>query len=364
MADFYLKDVYNRGFYNQLAENIKKHFPPFNTQKFLSLIFDGKHEQRELKERMHHAAKVLNDVLKGSYAKKIAILKPVAPTCEDGLTGLIFPDFVEMFGMDEENKAISVDALADFTKYSSSEFAIRPFIIKYEDEMMGQMLKWAHHENHHVRRLASEGCRPRLPWSIALPAFKKDPSKILPILEILKADASEYVRKSVANNLNDISKDHPELVLEIAKKWKGNNKNTNWIVKHACRTMLKAGNPEAMSLFGFGHPEAITISNLKVSKPKVKIGDGFEFSFDLQHSEKGTVKLRLEYGVYYMKSNGKQNRKVFNITENKYTPNEIHPFSKKQHFKNLTTRKHYTGAHQLSVIVNGVEKAFVEFELT
>ena len=104
------------------------------------------------------------------------------------------------------------------------------------------MLKWSKHKDPRVRRLASEGCRPRLPWAMALPDFKRDPSKILPILEQLKADSDVWVRKSVANNLNDISKDNPELAISIFKKWLGGNKETDWIVKHAARTLLKQGN--------------------------------------------------------------------------------------------------------------------------
>lgn len=363
MADFHLKDRYSNDFYNHLSDTFLQHFPAFNRKKFLALIFDGNHEQRELKERMHHTAIVMNEILPGSYAKQISILKMVAPSVEDGLTGLIFPDFVETFGLDEEHFEISVDAMEHFTKYSSSEFAVRPFIKKYPERMMEQMTRWTKHMNHHVRRLASEGCRSRLPWAMALPAFKKDPSMVLPILEILKNDVSDYVYRSVANNLNDISKDHPELALEIAKRWKGYTKNTDWVVKHACRTLLKAGNPEAMQLFGFGEPSAVKIENLQLQFPNLKLGDNQFFSFQLSHRMKTSTKIRLEFGVYYMKKNGKQNRKVFQITESTFEPNQVYDFEKKMHFRNLTTRKHYSGNHKICVIVNGVEKAVVEFEL-
>jgi hypothetical protein len=198
---------------------------------------------------------------------------------------------------------------------------------------------------------------------MALPDFKKNPAPILPILELLKDDSSEYVRKSVANNLNDISKDHPNLVLEIAGKWLGNNKNRDWIVKHACRTLLKQGNSEAMLLFGFGNPDAVEVTNLAMKDASIKIGNSSFFQFDLQHSMAKEVKLRLEYGIYYMKSNGKQNRKVFKISENKYEPNKVYTIQKQQHFKELTTRKHYVGAHRISIIVNGEEKVFGDFEL-
>jgi len=362
MADFYLKDRYNETFYKELANSISKHIK-FDSSKFLAIIFDGQHESRELKERMHHTAFALNEVLEGDYSQKIETLRKVVSTVTDGLLGLVFPDFVETFGQDDKDYELSIIALEEFTEHSSSEFAVRPFIKKHTKRMMAQMTEWAKHDNHHVRRLASEGCRPRLPWAMALPDFQKDPTMVLPILEMLKNDETDYVRRSVANNLNDISKDHPELVLEIAERWKGDNKNTDWIVKHACRTLLKAGNARAMRLFGFGDSTDISIDNLALEFPNLTLGDNQFFSFQLSHKMGAEAKIRLEFGVYFMKKNGKQNRKVFSITENTFQSNQVYDFKKKMHFRNLTTRKHYSGEHKISIIVNGVEKTIVSFEL-
>ena len=363
MADTQLKNWYNKAFYDKLSTAFEKHYPSFNRKKFLALIFDEQWDNRELKERMHHTAVVIHSILSGSYAEKIVILNQIAPYCDDGFLGILFPDFVQTYGLEEANKEVSINALEHFTQYSSSEFAVRPFIIKYTDEMMAKMTEWTKHENHHVRRLASEGCRPRLPWAMGLPAFKKDPSLILPILEILKDDVSEYVRRSVANNLNDISKDHPDLVLKMAANWLGKSKEVDWVVKHACRTLLKQGNSQAMRLFGFAAPDNIQITNLQIENSLITIGEETHFSFTLTNSTKTTTKLRLEYGIYYMKSNGKQNRKVFKISEKEYKANANETIRKKQHFKNLTTRKHYEGEHKLSVIINGIEKEIVIFSL-
>src|SRR5690606_550673 len=140
------------------------------------------------------------------YIEAVGVLKKAAPYFT-GLEAMIFPDFVETYGLDHWEA--SMDALELMTRYSSSEYAVRPFIAKDTERMMAQMLEWAHSDSEHVRRLASEGCRPRLPWAMGLTMLKKDPSPILPILETLKQDESLYVRRSVANNLNDISKDHP-----------------------------------------------------------------------------------------------------------------------------------------------------------
>ena len=228
---------------------------------------------------------------------------------------------------------------------------------------MKQMLKWSKDKNHHLRRLSSEGCRPRLPWAMALPAFKKDPSPILPILENLKNDESEYVRKSVANNLNDISKDNPELVLEIIKKWKGKSKNTDWIVKHASRSLLKSGNPEALEIFGVSSKVNVDVLKLKIAKKKIKIGESNTFAFTIHSKEKKDIKLRLEYFVHYVKVNGSLSKKIFKISETKYSPGETREITRSHSFKNNSIRKHNAGEHKISIVCNGVEKATASFLL-
>lgn len=152
---------------------------------------------------------------------------------------LFFPAFVELYGRQEEDWETSMAALARYTQYASSECAVRRFIVNHEERIMAQMRVWSKDESAFVRRLASEGCRPALPWGQALNRFKKDPSPILPVLEQLKTDPSLDVRRSAANNLNDISKTHPDLMVKLAKAWYGENKDTDWIVKHGCRTLLK-----------------------------------------------------------------------------------------------------------------------------
>ena len=248
------------------------------------------------------------------------------------------------------------------TQFISCEFAIRPFLIKYPDEVMAQMLKWSKHPHHHVRRFSSEGCRPRLPWAMAIPHLKKDPSPILPILENLKNDESLFVRKSVANNLNDIAKDHPDVVVQLANEWKGVSKETDWIIKHGCRTLLKKAHPSAYKMFGLNGAATAEIVNFKISNKKLKIGERLRFSFDLKTGKKAS-KLRLEYAVYYAKASGKQSRKIFQITEKLYEPGKTFPFKKEQRFQDFTTRKHYPGEHKIAIVVNGRELAEKDFSL-
>jgi 3-methyladenine DNA glycosylase AlkC len=227
--------------------------------------------------------------------------------------------------------------------------------------MMAHMFAWSKHENEHIRRLASEGCRPALPWAVALSNFKKDPTPVLPILEQLKADPSLYVRKSVANNLNDISKTRPDIVIKIAADWYGENEHTNWTIKHGCRTLLKNGNRETLALFGLNDTQNIKISAFCLEAASISIGGDIAFSFEI--SAKEAAKARLEYSIDYVKSGGKRSRKIFKLSEVSLKTNEKKTYTRKHSFEDLSTRKHYPGIHSITLIVNGVERGTLNFEL-
>lgn len=338
---------------NQMADAIKNVYPEFDKAKFLSLIYDETWKYLELKAKMWHTTKCLHQTLPESYVDALVILVKAAPDIK-GFEAMTLPDFVEKYGMDHWEE--SLNALGQFTMYSSSEFAIRPFLDQNPELTMFYMKKWAESENKNVRRFASEGCRPRLPWAMILPKFIVDPKPILEVLEKLKDDSSEFVRKSVANNLNDISKDNPDLMMDVCVKWYGYSDNTNWIVKHACRTLLKKGNIRAMRLFGFGDPRKLEIINLKLSKSKIRIGESINFSFELDNKEKETCKVRMEYAIDFVKAREKTSRKIFQIIEKEYQPGK-HKIKRKHSFADLSTRKHYSGTHKLSIIVNGETKA-------
>ncbi len=360
MAEQLKKIFFTQDSMNAMADIMKRFYPPFDKERFLELIHYPGWEALELKAKMRHTTQCLHHTLPPSYMQAVAILKEAAPYVK-GFEAMSLPDFVELYGMEEEWD-LSFQALEVFTGYSSSEFAVRPFLDRDPKKALGYMLAFATNENPRVRRLASEGCRPRLPWAMALPKFKKDPAPILPILEKLKNDPSEDVRRSVANNLNDISKDNPELLLDISEKWYGHNKNTDAIIKHACRSMMKAGNKRAMKFFGFGTTTQMNVENLKLDQEILAIGEPLTFSFDLILTEKTESNVRLEYGLYFMKANGKLSKKVFKITENTYLPG-THPFKRKHSFQDYSTRKHYPGQHKISIIINGEELAEMSFTL-
>lgn len=355
-----LKEEFNEFFICKLADDLLKVNTEFKSEKFVKATLTADWQNKELKERMRFITNKIHEFLPIDYIQQIQIIKNVAPKFS-GIQGFIFPDFVQVYGLD--NFKTSIQTLEVVTQYSTSEFAVRPFIEKYSKESVKQLLVWSKSKNHHVRRLASEGSRPKLPWAQPLRDFIKDPSPVLPILENLKNDESLYVRKSVANHLNDISKNHPKLVLDICKKWYGKSKNTDWIVKHALRTLLKAGNKEALAIFGTANAENIEVEELILSKHQLKIGEEFTFSFHIHNTNKTEETLRLEYIIHFMKSNGSQSPKIFKISESVFAGKLRKSLIRKHRFADLTTRKHHVGKHQLSVVVNGDVKKSVDFEL-
>ena len=354
-----LKYIYNQAYFNNLTAKFKAHLPSFPVQQFMETIHDAEWENRELKDRMRHITQSVHQTLNLPFGKSVSLLRKLIEE-GNGLANMWFPDYIEVYGL--EHPEISLPALAHFTQFASSEFAIRPFILQDEAGTMKQMLEWSNNNNYHIRRLASEGCRPRLPWAVALPPFKKDPSLILPILENLKDDSEEYVRRSVANNLNDIAKDHPQLVLETGTKWFGASVNRDRLVKHALRTLLKQGNSDALQLFGFAPLDEVQVNHLEIHSHPLKIGQDLHFSFTLINSGNASYKVRLEYAIDYLKKTGKYGKKVFKISESQYDPGAT-VIRRKQGFKDLTTRKHNPGIHVLRIILNGEEKAQLPFEL-
>lgn len=354
-----LKHMYSPELVARLAAACARVDGHFDSQAFSAAVFDDLWPQRELKDRMRHITQQLGRFLTGDYSQQLQTLYRASPGFS-GFTAILFSDFVEVFGLDYPD--ISIPALADFTLLCSSEFAIRPYLIRYPDRMMEECNRWASHPNEHVRRLASEGSRPRLPWGQDVPWIKKNPAAVLPILEKLKNDPSEYVRRSVANSLNDISKTHPQLVMEVANRWKGQSSATDKLLKHALRGLLKKGYPEALALFGFQNV-AFQLHHFALSSPQLAPGEKLWFEFEIEHSGAQPALYRLEYVIHYLKANGSKTPKVFQISERQLQPGEKVSFKRQQAFADLTTRKHYAGEHQLALHINGQAVSTIPFFL-
>ena len=362
-----LKDIYSLEFYNNFSEILGEVIPFFNKDKFIEKIFIDTWDNLELKERMKHTSRVLNIVFHSDFEITANIIQQIIiklrerKITESSLEFMFLPDYIEIYGINHFET--SVKSFEYVTQFTSCEFAVRPFILKYGEKMLQQMHKWSLHENHHVRRLASEGSRPRLPWAIALPNLKNNPNSILPLLENLKNDPSEYVRRSVANNLNDIAKDNPEIVIKIAKQWKGYSKETDALIKHGCRTLLKQGNNEILELFDIANNPHIILTNFKLQTHKIAIGNSLEFAFSLENIDSKTIMARIEYAIYYLRQNGQHAKKVFKISERELQPNVKININRKQSFKIITTRQFYCGMQKLSIIINGKEGEIIDFEL-
>ncbi|MDP2187642.1 MAG: DNA alkylation repair protein [Sphingobacteriaceae bacterium] len=360
MADFVLKDAFDPAFIHRLAQACEKLQSGFNKAAFLAEALPENWTDFSLKARMRHLSLALGKHLNGSYAKQLEVVLLLAPQF-NGLAGMLFPDFVEVHGQADPDR--SIPALAQLTQHFSAEFAVRPFLQQHPERMLLQHHAWAEHPNEHVRRLASEGIRPRLPWGQDVAWVKKDPAKVLPILEKLRNDPSEYVRRSVANNLNDISKSHPELVLSLAQRWIGQAATTDALLKHALRGLLKNGHPQALQLFGFGGEVAFALSNVQISPSTLAIGQKLSFAFELQHLGTQPAKYRLEYLLHYVKMNGSLSPKVFQIAEKTLQPNEKWLIQRQHSFEERTTRKHQPGIHQWQLQLNGQLQSLHPIEL-
>jgi 3-methyladenine DNA glycosylase AlkC len=355
-----IKNIFSPQYVADLADAVQAHYLPFEKKSFVAQVLDDVWAARELKERLRHVSATLHNYLPADYRTALNILRQTAPQLNHyGFACLIFSDYVEVYGLDDYDS--SIPALEQFTQQISAEFAVRPFIIKYQNQMMAQMLAWAKTNNEHLRRLASEGCRPRLPWGIGLPAFKADPSPILPILELLKNDESETVRRSVANNLNDISKDNPDIVLKVLQRWQADNSDeVRSLTRHALRTLLKTGHPEALALLGYLSP-AIAVNNLAVTPETVSSGGSVTFSFDIESKAKKSQDLMIDYVVYLMRANGKQTAKVFKLSKRTIQPGEVVHIDRKISFEPVTTRKYYPGKHAVAPKINGQTFGHAEF---
>lgn len=363
-----LKNMFNEQFVVPFSEVCTTHIDNFDTKQFLETVFNQNWKSLELKPRIKHIAFALHEQLAASIPANLKIIIAIADDIrinqnkQDTFEYLILCDYIEVYGL--EYLTESLEAIEKVTILASCEFAIRPFIIKHPKETFKKLIKWSYHKHPSVRRLASEGCRPRLPWGMGIPFLKKDPNPIYPILENLKDDTSLYVRRSVANNINDISKDHPLDTIKLLQDWNGYSENRNWLVKHAARTLLKQGNTATLKLFGYGDIKYFKISDLSLLDSKVNIGNYLNFNFSIKNKSESNQKTRIEYFIHFLLANGKLSKKVFKISERVMKPNEVLDYERRHSFKLISTRTYYPGIHKVSLVINGIEMESENFEIT
>lgn len=355
-----LKEIFNAERLKHIATEMTAIYPAFNAKAFLKMANDGLADL-SIMQRMARVSECLHAVLPLDYDESLEVLRALAPRLNSGFVSISLPHYVAMYGTHDFEQ--SMDALKYFTAFGSAEFAIRYFLRSDLQRSLALMQAWSRDENEHVRRLASEGSRPRLPWSFRLEQIQSDPTLAAAILDNLKADDSLYVRKSVANHLNDITKDHPEWVLDLIEGWSLENKHTAWIAKHALRSLIKQGNQRALAIIGASGKAEVEIVGVKVEPAVIRLGEKITLSFAVKSTVAESQRLVIDYAIDYVKANGSTSAKVFKLKALTLDGGATERVSRGQQIKELTTRKHYVGKHAVHILVNGERLATTSFEI-
>ncbi len=356
-----LKDMFNAARYRALADELSTLEPTFNAEVFLAHTLTGL-ATRELMDRMRRTSTGVALALPLPYREQLVVLRALAPRIQHNFVGIFLSDFVAQHGLSPADTPASLDALHFFTRFGSAEFAIRSFILRDPAASLAVLQSWTTSDDEHVRRLASEGSRPRLPWGARLQFLVADPSPTLPILTALRADDSLYVRKSVANHLNDISKDHPDLVIELVSSWDRSDARTAWIIRHGLRTLVKRGYPRALGLLGAG-AEPLLRASLSVSPNRIQLGDTITISATLVSTSTVPQSLLVDYVVHYARTIGKASEKVFKWTQLDLGAQEALTLIKRQTIRDFSTRRHHPGKHRIELQINGRRLAETAFSL-
>ncbi|MCF6325166.1 MAG: DNA alkylation repair protein [Gammaproteobacteria bacterium] len=358
-----------------LALRLKSNWKPFNIGQFEQLILPPLPDLG-LSERIQLVRQALKEALPDDFRKAVSImvdsLGPEIP--EHGLenidvagpNGFIVMSqtaYVARYGL--EYFDLSMAAFYQMTRRFSAEGSIRYFILQHEQQTLKQLDSWVHDDNFHVRRLVSECTRPRLPWMIRLPEYVDNPAPVLKLLNKLKEDPSLYVRRSVANNLNDIAKDNPALVTATLQRWnkKPPSKEMAWLTRHALRTLVKQGNPEALTLLGYPQSIKLSVEQFRAGPKRLVLGNELKLRIKLVSSEKKPVPLMIDFVLHHMKANGKLRPKVFKLAKKMIAPGEVLTIEKRHPMRPITTRKYYSGRHEVELQVNGKIIASDSFNL-
>lgn len=356
-----LKEIFDRERLRAFADQTKAVWPRFEADRFHALATKGL-DDLGIMQRMRRAAEAFDATLPDDFSQALNILAGLAPSIRHGFASITLCEFVVLRGMDDFDR--SMQALHLFTRYGSGEFAIRHFLRRDPARTLAVMRKWADDDNEHVRRLASEGSRPRLPWSFQLREVLADPSLTWPILDALRGDPSVYVRKSVANHLNDISKDHPEWLVGRLAVWPRDDAATAWIVKHALRTLIKKGDPAALALVGATGKAQVRVDNFAVSPARLRLGDRLTVSARVVSTGSERQHIVADYAVHYVKKSGTASRKVFKLKSFALEPGAAQRLSVSQLVRDFTTRTHNAGFHKVELMLNGETLAEGGFELS
>lgn len=332
----------------RIAKGMQAAWPEFDSNRFIATANAGI-DALELKQRVHHLIEALNKYRPEDFVETAAILKRAPDNWDFGdpndpirsFAGWPVIDYAAIYGLDHPE--ISLDLLKHLTHMFSAEFAIRPFILRYPELCFAEFETWVEDSDHQVRRLVSEGSRPRLPWGMRLPPYCDDPAPLIPLLERLNRDPSDYVRRSVANNLNDISKDNADIAVAVCQTWmKEASADTKWIVRHAMRSLIKSGRPDVFPLLGFTAKPKLELDELKLVSNKIKLGESLVFETQIRSKSKSTQRLAIDFVIHHRKANSALSPKVFKWKETDLKPEERLTISKKHAIRKINTRDYYS----------------------
>lgn len=354
---FEVRNVFNPQTIQYIASQIHNVYPTFLTSDFIHHTLED-FERLTFSERNQAIYHQLVRYLPVDFHTSANILvqalgDPIETEELEGYNGFYvmpFTHYIAQHGL--EHFELSMNALLEMTMRFTAEWAIRPFLLHHEEKTLHFLRSLSSHPNPHARRLVSEGSRPRLPWGSRLHQYIKDPSHVFALLESLKNEPTRLVQRSIANNLNDIAKDHPDEVIDFLAQWKQQNvRDVDWIISHATRTLIKSAHPGALALKGFDTNIDLD-SSLSLSTDQITLGEAIELTLTI-HSRRDQ-KLIIDYLIGFQKANATIAPKVFKLTTRTLKADESITLIKRHPIKPATTRVHYAGEHTVQLQINGV----------
>lgn len=364
------KSQFDSHLVRDLARRFSTLDPGFDGAAFEARVPDL--EPLAMKQRVRVISAALRASLPDDYRQAVALQRrafgAVPELGRGAITG--FPvwvalQFVEDHGLDHLDESMA--AMHELTQNFSAEFAIRPFLQRHPQATLAVLRRWLDDPSADVRRLVSEGTRPRLPWAAQLPAMIADPTPVLALLERLLDDPSEYVRRSVANNLNDISKDHPDQVVawlaERGASARSGGDDFAWISRHACRSLIKAGHQGALSLLGFSGAPQIRVRRFDVAPQAIELGASVQLDFEFESHGVAVQRLAIDYAIHFQKSRNNTSRRVFKWTKRSLAPGQSMRIDRAHAIVPVSVRTYYPGEHKIEMLINGASVASASFFL-
>lgn len=371
-----MKDSYGPEVAEWVGQRLAGAVPDLDARAFAAECMPG-YEDLELMDRARRITDVMARHLPADPAAAVPTITASLGPVEEGLTGmqpfryLPFVLYVGQYGLGAFEESMA--AQYELTRRFTAEFSIRPFLIHHQVATLARLRQWAGDPDPHVRRLVSEGTRPRLPWAPRLPAFIADPAPVLELLELLRDDPSEYVRRSVANNLNDISKDHPEVVVELAQRWwaDGDDQRRR-LLRHALRTLVKRGDPTALEVLGHAGADHLVVRDVSIEPARPVIGGSVRMAatvVDTRSAEVATgggpatgsardpvaadERVAVDFVVHFVKANGSTSARVFKGAVRVLGPGGSTVVTRTVSLAQQSTRTHHPGVHRVEVQLNG-----------